>query len=490
MSLSLSYELARSALGANSGVVDVTSRNIANANNPNASRKLAQLTTSNFGGVQVSAVNNLVDDALLERSLRALSDKSALAKTNAALERLGAALSGHDAMSGISGAFAELKSSLQLASARPSELEAARALLVSAKSVARALTDAAGSVEQVRLSADAEIASGVSKFRDYLDAFATVNAEIVEATRAGREYSDQWDRRVQLLRDMSELADVRAVARSNNDLMLTLSDGTIVFETSPRSIAFTPSASLGPATSAPALRVDGIVKTGSGANNIGGSIGGNLRIRDELAPQVGMRLDEIARALITGFAEKDQSIPATLPNRAGLFTFSGGPSVPAAGVWVPGLALDIQVNANADPERGGSLDRLRDGGISEPGNAAYLYTASGETGDGSRLRELISALSMSQAFDPVTGLAGTGSIVSQSSDASAWLSGLRQQESNRQEAATVMSDRLSAAWRSSVGINLDDELAMQIQLERSYQASARILSTVNSMFDALLEVAR
>ena len=50
----------------------------------------------------------------------------------------------------------------------------------------------------------------------------------------------------------------------------------------------------------------------------------------------------------------------------------------------------------------------------------------------------------------------------------------------------VISQQALTAWQDSVSINLDDELTSLIALERSYQASSRLITTVNSMFDALL----
>ena len=36
------------------------------------------------------------------------------------------------------------------------------------------------------------------------------------------------------------------------------------------------------------------------------------------------------------------------------------------------------------------------------------------------------------------------------------------------------------------GVNLDEEMTHMLELERSYQASSKLISTIDSMFDALM----
>ena len=49
---------------------------------------------------------------------------------------------------------------------------------------------------------------------------------------------------------------------------------------------------------------------------------------------------------------------------------------------------------------------------------------------------------------------------------------------------------LIARRDSSSGVNLDEELSNMIIYQQSYNAAARIISTVNQMFDSLLQLGR
>jgi len=213
--------------------------------------------------------------------------------------------------------------------------------------------------------------------------------------------------------------------------------------------------------------------------------------RDNELFKLGRQLDEIARGLIVSTAESDQSSAATLPDLAGLLTYGGGPALPPSGVVVDGLAGSIRVNANADPARGGALNRIRDGGISDPGAPGYNYNGTSGLAFNGRLIELIDSLASTQQFDPATGLASSpGGVQQYASTSAGWLNEQRRTSSEVDENQAVLADRALGAWQSRVGVNLDTELAALIALERSYQASTRLISSVNSMFDSLLDATR
>ncbi len=46
--------------------------------------------------------------------------------------------------------------------------------------------------------------------------------------------------------------------------------------------------------------------------------------------------------------------------------------------------------------------------------------------------------------------------------------------------------RTSAALSNETGVNIDEEMALLLDLEHSYQASARLISAVDDMLSTLL----
>jgi flagellar hook-associated protein 1 FlgK len=354
-----------------------------------------------------------------------------------------------------------------------------------ATNVASTLQEAAGLVSQVRKEAHTDLAEATGQLRSLLTDFEDANNAIVSGTIIGRDVTDQIDRRNMLLREISGLIDIHPTTRTNNDMVLFTANGTTLFETVPRAISFdtTPPS---PGQPGGLLTIDGVPYSGAAATRLGGKIGGLLQIRDDVSISFGRQIDEIARGLIATFAENDQSATPTLPAIAGLFTWSGGPALPPDGAVLDGLAMMIQVNPNADPAQGGSLALIRDGGIGDPGEPDYVYNASGGAGFSQRLRDLAAGLSEAQAFDPGAGLGGSKSLLSMASDSAGWLEGRRSVASDRLADSAVLGERAVNAWHGQIGINLDEEMTSLMALERSYQATARLISTVDQMFQSIL----
>ena len=64
---------------------------------------------------------------------------------------------------------------------------------------------------------------------------------------------------------------------------------------------------------------------------------------------------------------------------------------------------------------------------------------------------------------------------------SGWLEGTRQSASDDAEYQTALLARASDALSQATGVNLDDEMSLLLELERSYQASSKLLTTVDDM---------
>src|SRR5690606_21770087 len=86
-----------------------------------------------------------------------------------------------------------------------------------------------------------------------------------------------------------------------------------------------------------------------------GRLAGLLQLKNEVLPQFGLQLDELARSLIVAFETADDSLG---PGQAGLFTDSGQAYSAAD---LKGLAGRIAVNDAVKPEKGGQLWRVREG---------------------------------------------------------------------------------------------------------------------------------
>ncbi len=256
---------------------------------------------------------------------------------------------GHHARASCSRRFSSYSASPGNATTAENAVEAARQL-------ARTLNNGTDAIQSFRSDTDRQIGDAVNDLNNLLADFKKANDEVVSGTKLGRDVNEALDQRDALLKKIAALVPVNVVKRDNNDMMLTTADGTTLFETVPRTVTFQPTAAYGAATQGNQVMIDGVpLSAGSGGNTSGsGTIAAMVQLRDVVAPQMQAQLDEIARGLITAFRETDPS--GVQPDAAGLFTWSGGPAIPAAGTLSAGLAGTINVNPAMDSTVGGDPD--------------------------------------------------------------------------------------------------------------------------------------
>jgi flagellar hook-associated protein 1 FlgK len=161
--------------------------------------------------------------------------------------------------------------------------------------------------------------------------------------------------------------------------------------------------------------------------------------------------------------------------------------VPAAGTLVDGLAGQIAINAAMDPAAGGDISLLRDGGAN---GAAYVANTSGGASYSGLLIAYGDRLDQPMAFDAAAGITASSSVTGYSASAIGWFEGVRQQAATAADAKEALATRTGEALSNETGVNVDMEMSLLLDLEHTYQASARILSSVSQMLDSLMDSVR
>ncbi len=487
MSLSSAISTAQSILSNTSRQTQVVSQNISNAGNSDYSRRSAILQTS-FSGAEVIAISRTQDQLLLKKSLESQSVSAAQDTVSAGLERIRATLGGNDYELSPSRTIADLRDAFQALAAAPGDLTLLASTISSAQDVANSINRASSETQAIRLEADQALERGVDKLNGLLSQFETVNNVVVAGTRTGADILQELDQRDRLLREISSLIGIQVLDRGGNDLALYTNSGQTLVETVARPVSFVPTNGFDATTTGNPVYIDGVpLKAGQGAQTTAhGELAAHLQIRDELAPVYQSQLDEIARGLVTTFAEHDQSVPATLPDMPGLFTWVGA-SVPASGIVQPGMAATLAVNPALISSAGGDPVLLRDGGIN---GAPYIANAGGGHGFSSLLDSYVTALEAPQAFDASAGAGGSSSIVDYAGNSIGWLEATRADALVAAENREAIHIRTVEAYSNATGVNLDEEMSILLDLEQSYKASAQLLSTIDEMINTLLAAAR
>ena len=488
MSLSVGLDVALSALSSTSEQTSVVARNTARANDAFATRKWANVVTTENGGIRVSSVTRAANSAMLDKMLSATSVSAAQKAIIDALNTLDQTIADPELDASPAAMIQKLTDAIQQYAAAPHDTLRAQSAVAAAQNLADSLNAATDTVQNVRAQADAGMADSVGRLNTLLSRFETLNTEIVKGTRSGHDVTDYLDQRDGLLASISEEVGIRTVSRANGDMAIYTDSGVTLFEVKARAVTFDRSLVYSPSTSGNPVYVDGVPIAGGAGVMVAGSgrLTGLAAIRDGAAVSYQNQLDEIARGLIEAFAEKDQSATPTLPDAPGLFTYPGGLSLPASGAIMVGLAGTIKINAAVDPAQGGNLARLRDGGMA---GAAYVYNSDGGAGYADRLNQYGDALTVARSFDNSSGLMTSASIRGFASASAAWLQEARKFANDNAQYADTLLHRSSEALSNETGINIDEEMTSLLQLERAYEASTRLITTIDNMLKALLATA-
>lgn len=485
MALSASLNTAISSLATTAEQTSVLSRNVARAGDPTASRKSAEIITNPGNGVRLASITRVTNVALFNNVLDSTSSSAGQRAIATALQRLEQTVNDTELDASPAAMLQKFNDALQRYSAAPDSLATGQAAVAAARDVVTSLHSASDLIQNVRTQADKDIAGAVDNLNSLLSRFEKVNTEIVKGSRSGADVTDYLDQRDQLLRQISEEIGIKTVTRGDNDMSIYTDSGVTLFDVSPRKVTFQPVASYGAGITGNAVYADGVPVAGSGSTmSVGaGRITGLVKVRDDIAVTYQSQLDEVARGLITAFAESDQSVVPVLPDVPGLFTWSGAPAIPPSGAISPGLAASITLSASVDPDQGGDARRLRDGGI---GGVSYTYNASGVAGYTGRLDQLVDKLNGAQAFDPASKLSSSATLTSFASGSAAWLEQTRKTASEDADYRDTLLVRTSDALNKVTGVNLDEEMTLMLELERTFQASSKLISTVNSMLQTLM----
>jgi flagellar hook-associated protein 1 FlgK len=485
MSLSSALSIAQSSIRNTARQTSIVSRNVLEANNPDYNRRTAALT--NTPGARAVEIQRAANEQLFRQNLQALSAFNGQSTLHNGMERLNLMVNGVDNATSPATAIGKLQEALQLYSASPSNRNLAENTLDAARQVVRTLNDGTRAIQSFRAVADQEIATAVGELDGLLADLEAANNAVVSGTRAGRDISDALDQRDATLKKIAEYVPISSYTRGDNDIVVMTGGGSMLFETVPRAVSFMPNGVYSPGTTGSQVYIDGVpVALGTGGNtDASGRLAGMIQLRDGVTVTMQAQLDEVARGLVAAFAETSPT--NALPPAAGLFTWTGAPAVPAAGVLVTGLAGQIRLNPAMDSSQGGNPELLRDGGAN---GAGYVHNTDGNASYSALLLAYGDRIDAPMAFDPAAGIDASSSLSDYSTASIGWFDGMRKAAANAASAKEALAVRTAEALSNEAGVNVDMEMSLLLDLEHSYEASARLLRAVDEMLAALLDAVR
>jgi flagellar hook-associated protein 1 len=456
------FNTAVSGLNAAQRAIEVTAQNIANANTPGYSRQQVQLssvgttTAAHFytggnaailGGVQIDAVLRVRDTFLETARVNAGATKASLDIQASTLEGVEGLLNepGDD---GLQAVIDDLYASWhELAASPGTNRSAAGAQVLQAANIAAAqLRFVSSGVTERWDNAKGELDASVLELNQAASDLAGVNQKILEGTVAERPINELLDRRDTLVRTIGELSGGRAVIDKNNTATVLINNITIVSGSRSLPVTTTGATALADATDDPPKLMQGEVNVPIS----GGKIAGLMSALGNDIPSFANQVDGIANSLRDA-VNAVHSTGYTLDGATGIDFFTGT----GAGDLAVAVTStdDLAVASAPDVVDGANAEKIADLALDEKAAEAL----GGLPGPSVRLRAL--------AADIGTKLQGLN------------------RAAEVQDSVVATAD---AAVDSDAGVSIDEEMTALLQYQRSYQASARVISAVDELLDTLI----
>ena len=302
------FDIARSGMAASQAQLDTAGHNIANVNTEGFSRQRVELETrapinrpyGQLGrGVNLRGVER-VRDAFLDEAYR----RSAPGLGQAELESSFYAQIEDKFLEPEDNAFGQRLDgwfqALNDFASDVDKLPQRQSVVSEAESLTQFINQTHRRLDDLRLDANAEVRNASVEINDLAEGIAKLNNKIRNVEGGGRTANDFRDQRDLLLDKLSKIADISVNERESGEVNVLIGEESLVYGDQAREVeAFRQSDldSVGIHQNFYQLRFSDTEEAVPPGN---GKLGGALRMRDEILPEVMGDLDTIARGLIQG----------------------------------------------------------------------------------------------------------------------------------------------------------------------------------------------
>jgi flagellar hook-associated protein 1 FlgK len=469
-SLSAALSGAASALDALQYALNVSQNNIANASTPGYARQTASLQADPFdpvvglfGGVAQGPIADS-RDLLAERAVwQQAGAQGAATAQNEALTDIQNSLP--VSAGGIPAALNNFFSAVSAWSASPTDGSTKQAVITAAASLTQSFNTTAAGVANVSQNITQSISDTVSQINDLTSQLASLN----EAVQGGAQHDAGVSAQMyNTLETLSGLVNIEVLPQQDGTVQVTLAGGQpLVVGTEPyqlRAGSAAPPANPIDPQAPPDAAIFG--PDGNDVTNQinSGTLHGQLQVRNSVIP--ALTGDQTQAGALNQLAT---SLATTVNSTVGQGFVSNG--VPAAtGLFVAPdpahpdtAALNLAVDSNMSAA--GLPPILNSGGATIPNGVPLA----------------LNALASTPQIDNVTYTAFYG-------NAAASVGRQLNQAQSNQTLATQSLAQAQSMRQTAEGVDLNAEAVKVIQFQQGYQAAAKLVSTLNSLNQALLDM--
>jgi len=457
MSLNSVLQIGASGLSAYQTAISVTGENISNVNTAGYSRQTAVLETapqSSSGGLSLGNGVSVVSiqrsyDAVLQKELaNAQTDQGYDTTKSTALQEIEPSFN-EVSTDGLGTSISNFFNSWQDLTSNPAGTAERQAVLTAAQNLADNFNSVSTTLSNAITSQNTSLVTLTDSINQNLTSIAQLNNQIKVIDQSGGDSNELKDQRDQKIQDLAQQIGITYTENSDGttDVRYADSGAALVTGSQAGSFSLTTNATTGLYDVNLTAAGDTTAATVSPTT---GTLGATLDLRDTVIPGYQSQLDTLATTIATKVNAQQQA-GYDLNGTAGIALFSSGTS-----------AATIAVNS----------------AITGTSQIAASSSAS-STGDSNN------ALAMADLANDTTTMSGstfsdyyTSMVTQVGQDVATSKNNVTQD--------TAYSNQLSTLRESNSGVSLDEELVNLTKYQKSYQASAKLITTVTDMMDTVL----
>lgn len=464
MSLNSVLQIGSNAASAYQTAINVTSENISNVNTTGYSRQKAVLetgpqsttTSNNFysgNGVSVVSIQRSYDAVLQKELANAQTSQGYDTTQSTGLQAIQPVFN-EVSTDGLGAAIDSFFNSWQDVASDPKSTSARQGVLTSAQN----LVDNFNSVSKTLSDAVATQNSSLGALKDNINQnltnIAQLNSQIKAIGDSGGNTNELKDQRDQAVQDLSQQIGITYTENSDGTTDVNYADGggALVTGSQAGSFSLTTNASTGlydvnltPAGSTTAAAV----------SPVSGTLGATLNLRDTVIPGYQKQVDALAQT-IASEVNTQQQAGYDKNGTLGIALFNPATSGATIAVNSAITGTDQIAASSSASNSGDNSNALLIAGLAN--STTHTTAVSGQT-FGNYYNNLVAKVGQ----DVKT----SGNKVTQDQ---------------------TYSNQLSTLRESNSGVSLDEELVNLTNYQKSYQASAKVISTAASMMDTILAI--
>lgn len=521
MDLISSLSIATSGLNAVTNEYAVVSNNVSNSSTSGYVSETATLysdvVNAQGNGVRVGATQLNINKALQSSLYTQNAKVAAYTAMSNSLAAVSSVQGSTSATSGSTATLADELGNVQTAltslTSTPQSSAAQSTVISDANSLVDTIHTLTSTYTQQRQATQDNISASVSTINTDLTQIGEISQQIVKLKIVGGDTSALENQRLGVMSSLSSQVSVSYTEKTNGDMIVTTADGTKLptrpDQTGLDDSTVTLPSSTWPLTtqdatltssmyySASGVTADGITTAGGvpaitlngkdiTTHLTGGTLGANVTLRDQTYPQMQAQLDSFSYTLMNRFSS------------AGMALFTNGTSTPTdltditadSPKGLVGLSskLSVSTSYTDDPS---SLAKDGDTTLVTTvlndtfgTSSSYVSSDTSTTYSGTDLSAPTSGLGPDGSQS--TGYTGEQGLVALATTLTSNQGATIADATSSLTSSTYVQTTLSAQVANVSGVNVNNEMAKVVTLQNSFTANAKIISTVQTMFDALM----